>query len=111
MKKLFLGYQTGALLLCTDITEFKLFFLMKLGDKSGYFISEKEPHFFRIPQNFGNRIVALFLSHDFIFVIISVIIGRSNIELGRKISLRVKKYNSFEPVFIQADYCLQKLGI
>ena len=68
MKKLFLGYQTGALLLCTDITEFKLFFLMKLGDKSGYFISEKEPHFFRIPQNFGNRIVALFLSHDFFWM-------------------------------------------
>ena len=41
----------------------------------------------------------------YISVIMSVIIGRTRIELRRKISLRVKN-NSFE-----ADYCLQKLGI
>ena len=42
-----------------------------VGDKSwgsnqDILFQRKNPHFFRIPQNFGNRIVALFLSHDFI---------------------------------------------
>ena len=41
-----------------------------VGDKSwgsnqDILFQRKNPHFFRIPQNFGNRIVALFLSHDF----------------------------------------------
>ena len=44
-----------------------------VGDKSwgsnqDILFQRKNPHFFRIPQNFGNRIVELFLSHDFILL-------------------------------------------